>query len=569
MRSIVRLLTAFDRVHTTSTMTAQQRPVSSSPRVSTSPRSLDPDDFQQSSGDVTVSDESANTEASAPNPTTSGSNASEGKTTPSRWSMSSDVSTETIKLKALKELKEVLTPELAYLSYYPLCRFLGARSIEDSLPNHELLRSLCIQFDENVQNSQAHRITEGSMLHNSKEASLFPAGASPSSSDPKSASSVTVTGNRIDINDSSLNEPEIGQYYPASIGFSNSVDISTYLSNKMNNTKRHLKGNWLAYWNYEIGRSDQDTSFNLNHIKLQSFTGHTNGIKNLLVLDNENSFISCSKDKTVKLWSLRNEGDGSAQCHPQYTYTSHKKSVFGVTFCERHRLVTTCDSTVHVWDPFIGATVRQLDSIRHSPVTVLASMAAPSSEVLAATTDATLRVIDLRVREYTHQYKVTSSGAGLVRCVVCSKDGRLVCVAHSSGIVSVLETRTGNLIASWKPHEGEVLCVKWYQGGTFLSSALDQTVAVWDINKGTSSNKYLLTGHTEPVHLLQLYHHQVITATTANRIGHHTAVAPDAAYTSYRLKSDSLRGVVTAMEVLPLNRMMLLGADSGTIRLLC
>lgn len=53
--------------------------------------------------------------------------------------------------QVLEELKNVFTPELAYLSYVPLCRFLGARYMEDALPNHDLLRSLCLQHDENNQ----------------------------------------------------------------------------------------------------------------------------------------------------------------------------------------------------------------------------------------------------------------------------------------------------------------------------------------------------------------------------------------------------------------------------------
>ena len=73
----------------------------------------------------------------------------------------------------------------------------------------------------------------------------------------------------------------------------------------------------------------------------------------MYVAENEHYFLSASRDKTVKLWLLKNHGNGTAHLGCSRTYDAHRKAVFAVQGIESKRLVSSCDGVVHVSSLFI------------------------------------------------------------------------------------------------------------------------------------------------------------------------------------------------------------------------
>jgi WD repeat-containing protein 81 len=63
-----------------------------------------------------------------------------------------------------------------------------------------------------------------------------------------------------------------------------------------------------------------------------------------------------------KLFICFYQGDGNNSVSASYVYQQHRKPLLGVSFIDTARLAASCDGAVHLWDPFVGTSVRQLDA---------------------------------------------------------------------------------------------------------------------------------------------------------------------------------------------------------------
>lgn len=98
------------------------------------------------------------------------------------------------------------------------------------------------------------------------------------SGDPEAAGSygsrVSVVGNRIQL----FAEEEAIAENP--VDSRPTLDeAQEMLAYKRTDSSRHLRGNWLAYWEHEAGRADRDTRFNFKQIRLLQLSGHSAGVR--------------------------------------------------------------------------------------------------------------------------------------------------------------------------------------------------------------------------------------------------------------------------------------------------
>ncbi|XP_034608321.1 WD repeat-containing protein 81 [Trachemys scripta elegans] len=473
----------------------------------------------------------------------------------------------------LAELQKVFSPEMAYTTYVPFSCLLGD-VIRTIVPNHSLVGRLANLYLESVNPKSLPLVSQEPALGTAcldQDAR----GSEPSSSHHEDSHSGTfgsvLVGNRIQVPaDTQYASSGSLCFSPRADGFCpSSASEENALKQDLPRSSHMLCGNWLAYWQYEIGVSQHDPRFHFHQIKLQSFLGHTGAIKCVAPLGCEDFFLSGSKDKTVRLWPLYNSGDGTNEMEPRLTYAQHKKSVFYVSQLEAPQQVVSCDGTVHVWDQFTGKLLRTFDALDSKvPITAVTTMPSPHSSICVASADSVLRFIDHRKPGLQHEFRLASGvSAGLIRCLAVSPNGRSVMAGFSSGFIVLLDTRTGLILRGWPAHEGDILQIKAAEGSVLISSSSDHSLTVWKELEQKPLHQY--KSASDPIHAFDLYGSEVVTGTVANKIGVYSMLESSAFPTSTtKLSSENFRGTLTSLAVLPTKCHLLLGSDNGVIRLL-
>ena len=213
---------------------------------------------------------------------------------------------------------------------------------------------------------------------------------------------------------------------------------------------------------------------------------HESSIFSLAISQDGNKVVTCSSDKTIKLWDMQNpQGNFDLQAHTKLVTGCHFNQQGDLAACSSR------DQQISLWHTANGQLARQLtghtDHVR--------SVAFFQNYLASGGDDKVIRVWDVTTGDCLYQL---AGHEKLVSCVFWSADGTKIVSGGRDGSIYVWDVATRQCLAQWKAHEEDVRSLYLTPDNSLLASGGEEkTIKVWALPNG--SCLHTLTGHQDAV----------------------------------------------------------------------
>jgi WD repeat-containing protein 81 len=304
---------------------------------------------------------------------------------------------------------------------------------------------------------------------------------------------------------------------------------------------------------------------------------HTGSIKTIAVHPSEGFFLTGSKDG-AKCWSL-------SSFRSLVTYGEHTHSVGTVHFLHSS-LAASCDSTIHIWD-----WERRVSLVRFAEDDTHFLAFNPVYEgrvLLAATAEASITVLDVTAGRRVAEWMVPFHTGHIRALALGPAEGdasfqhmslpsgalsqyKWLAAGSTTGAISLVDSRTGVLLDTWKAHEGQVLKLLPFGGHFLLSSSTDRTIIQWDLRHTPPQIRHVYKGHVDPVLAMALVDTNLFAA-SSNKVGHVSLMTNEHVGNVVKCEPQRLqqnKANITALEVLKYHQLLLVGTEDGLTKICC
>ncbi|KAJ2591802.1 Transcription initiation factor TFIID subunit 5 [Coemansia sp. RSA 1722] len=215
-----------------------------------------------------------------------------------------------------------------------------------------------------------------------------------------------------------------------------------------------------------------------DHRKLVAHSGPVFGVD---ISFDSKYLVSCSEDKTARLWSL--DTFTNLVC-----YKGHNYPVWDVAFAPQGFYFATAshDRTARLWScdhiyalRIFAGHLSDVNCVRFHP---------NSKYVVTGSSDKSVRLWDVQRGSCV---RVFTGHTGSVDTVAISPDGRIMASAGEDQTVSVWDLGSGRCMGTMAGHTGSIYSLAFSQEGSLLlSGSADETVRAWDVKRSSSASDH-------------------------------------------------------------------------------
>ncbi len=208
---------------------------------------------------------------------------------------------------------------------------------------------------------------------------------------------------------------------------------------------------------------------------IKALRGHSSVIRSVACSPHEPIVASGSEDQTIRLWNI-DTGSCISILH------GHTDWVRSVAFSPDGRVIASGsnDRSIRIWDISTGECLATMWGHAHTVRTIALS---PIENILVSGgDDETIRVWDFRMGRCLH---ILHGHTYPIRSVAFSPNGRLIGSGGDDQTIRLWDVSSGHCLNILQKHTKRIWSVAFSPDGQFLASGSeDQTVRFWDINTG-------------------------------------------------------------------------------------
>lgn len=329
-------------------------------------------------------------------------------------------------------------------------------------------------------------------------------------------------------------------------------------------SKRNEVPDWtILSLNIQNTTAQQTLKWSFKGDLIHTYKDQVSGIRSLGVHESERVFAVGYKDNSIKCWDILSES-------ARQTYQLHRQIPFSICFIDKTNAVASCDSTIHIWDIEKNRRYRFLEhpASYHCHHDYL-----DGRSILAGTGIPTVKYIDLRSNNDALDWQLPGFQGGIPKAL-CPYGEHLMAVGQSSGHITIIDTRSGLLLYSWKAHESGIIDIKLYPDnpGKLISSSQDKTICLWDVSTLADTGAKMVTqfgGHRDPWISFDVYKDELLSI-SGNKLS--SSSLTQTGYVKLEkkklLKTSLKLNQLTTANVLKNHQLLLVGTDDGQLKVI-